>query len=168
MMGLLKTLEKFAQSDDFVKAVLSSTEAGFAGSGYSVEVFENGSWRVLWDNQIGNLYVSPGMIVPVPQLTQEQHDEADDDDNITLKEVVEFYRDELVAELLDGQTARMEVALQPRAYVYDTLDTGTGEQRARFINEFSEEERGIFVALWLRDGDKDDLLRSVPEAESYL
>lgn len=65
------TLEHFIASNEFETAVKSSTTAGFGGSGYSVELFEDGTWRVLWDNQIGNLYVSPGVILGIPQFDQD-------------------------------------------------------------------------------------------------
>lgn len=95
----MTALQKFAQSEEFVDAVVSSTQAGFDGSGYSVEVFEDGTSRVLWDNQIGNRYESPGMIVRIPQLSAEEAEEGD------LREVAEFYRDELAAQMLDSASA---------------------------------------------------------------
>jgi len=89
--------QEFVKSSEFIDAVVSSTQAGFGGSGYSVEFFNDGSHRLLWDNQIGNKYHSAGEIVSVPQLSQEQVSEANDDD---LAEVVEFYRDELAEQFL--------------------------------------------------------------------
>ena len=65
------TLEAFIDSSEFEQAVKDSTTAGFGGSGYSVELFADGTWRVLWDNQIGNLYISDGIILGVPQFDQE-------------------------------------------------------------------------------------------------
>lgn len=65
------TLEAFISSSEFEQAVKDSTTAGFGGSGYSVEVFEDGTWRVLWNNQIGNRYVSPGIILAIPQFDEE-------------------------------------------------------------------------------------------------
>src|SRR5207253_9689833 len=61
-------LEAFLKSSDFAEGVVKSTKAGWGGSGYSVELFEDGSHRVLWDNEIGNLYESPGVIMSLPQL----------------------------------------------------------------------------------------------------
>lgn len=52
-------------------------------------------------------------------------------------------------------------------YVLCTLDLGASEQRARFCNEFSNEERADFVALWMETGDPDSLDASVPEAAGY-
>jgi len=99
MSDLSSVVEKFVNSGEFVEAVVSSTKAGWGGSGYSVEVFADGTWRVLWDNQIGNAYMSSGMIVAIPQLTQEQVNEVDEDNPLEL--VAEFYRDELAEEILE-------------------------------------------------------------------
>lgn len=94
---------QFAQSEEFVDAVVSATQAGFGGSGYSAEFFEDGSHRVLWDGQIGNLYESAGEIIPVPQLSQEEVMEADEENGITLHDVAEFYRDELAERFLSEE-----------------------------------------------------------------
>ena len=95
--------QQFAQSAEFVDAVVSATQAGFSGSGYSAEFFADGSHRVLWNGQIGNLYESAGEIVPVPQLSQDEVMEADEDNGLTLRDVVEFYRDELVERFLSEE-----------------------------------------------------------------
>jgi hypothetical protein len=52
-------------------AIDKSTQASFGGSGYSVELFTGGTYRLLWNNNIGNLYDSPGIIVPVPALNED-------------------------------------------------------------------------------------------------
>ena len=57
--------------------IISATKAGFGGSGYSIELFPDGHHRTLWDNNIGNLYDTPGVIIGLPQLGD---DEWDDDD----------------------------------------------------------------------------------------
>lgn len=89
---------EFVKSSEFVDAVVKSTQAGFGGSGYSAEFFKDGSHRVLWDNQIGNKYQSAGEIIRVPQLSQEEVNEAIDDD---LAAVAEFYRDDLAERFLN-------------------------------------------------------------------
>lgn len=91
---------EFVKSDEFIDAVIKSTQAGWGGSGYSAEFFEDGSHRVLWDGQIGNLYQSAGEIVGIPQLTESQVSEADEDAGEGLAEVAKFYRDELAADFL--------------------------------------------------------------------
>jgi hypothetical protein len=51
----------------------------------------------LWDNQIGNLYQSPGVILKVPQVSQSDLEDCE------LQEAAEFYaeewKDEFIAEL---------------------------------------------------------------------
>lgn len=64
-------IDAFLKSDDFKEGVISSTKASWGGSCYCVELFEDGTWRVLWKNQIGNLYTSPGIIIPLPILDTE-------------------------------------------------------------------------------------------------
>lgn len=72
----LKTaLDSFLKSDDFKSGVISSTKAGFGGSSYKVELFEDGTYRVLWANQIGNRYETPGAILDLPQLDAEDLEE---------------------------------------------------------------------------------------------
>jgi hypothetical protein len=80
--------DKFMASD-IEEAIMKSTQAGFGGGGYSVELFIGGAYRLLWNNQIGNLYESPGMIIGVPQLND---DEMGDD------EVPAFY-DNVIQEM---------------------------------------------------------------------
>ncbi len=87
--------QEFAKSGEFIDAVVSSTQAGFGGSGYSAEFFNDGSHRVLWDNQIGNLYKTAGEIVRIPQLSQEEVSEGED-----MREIAEFYHDELAEQFL--------------------------------------------------------------------
>ena len=92
--------QEFVNSDEFIDAVVSSTQAGFGGSGYSAEFLPNGTHRVLWNNQIGNRYESAGEIVRIPQLSQEECNEADEENGLSLRDVAEFYRDELADQFL--------------------------------------------------------------------
>ncbi len=68
IMTLKATLETFLKSDDFKKGVIASTRASWGGGGYSVELFLDGSWRVLDNNQIGNKYEAEGVILRLPPL----------------------------------------------------------------------------------------------------
>lgn len=79
------TFESFMEIS-FQSACDQSTTASWSGSGCSVELFPNGEYRVLWDNQIGNRYNSPGIILPVPALGD---DEWDDDPDIRFYENAE-------------------------------------------------------------------------------
>ena len=76
-MSLQQAFESF-MSESFEEACDSSTKASWGGSGYSVELFEDGSYRTLWKNQIGNLYDSDGLILGVPALGEDEWDEDPD------------------------------------------------------------------------------------------
>lgn len=69
------TLENFLKSDDFEKGVISSTKAGWGGGSYKVELMPDGTWEVLWSNQIGNKYESPGIIMTLPCVSTESMSE---------------------------------------------------------------------------------------------
>lgn len=58
-------------SEAFEGAVDKSTKASWDGSGYSVELFPDGTYRVLWDNQIGDRYSSRGLILSIPALSSD-------------------------------------------------------------------------------------------------
>lgn len=103
--NIMATLQKFVQSPEFVDAVVSSTQAGFGGGGYSVEIFPDDTHRVLWNGQIGNRYESPGEIIRIPQLSESEVAEADEENGLSLRDVAAFYQDELAAQLLDNQDA---------------------------------------------------------------
>lgn len=73
-MTIAQALEAFISDNNgrtFEQAVKDATTAGFSGSGYAVELFEDGTFRVLWNGQIGNLYASPGLILGIPQFGEE-------------------------------------------------------------------------------------------------
>ena len=70
-MSIQSAFNKFMR-EDFQSSVDSSTQASWGGSGYSVELFHDGTYRVLWDNQIGNLYSTPGLILSIPALSGEE------------------------------------------------------------------------------------------------
>lgn len=73
-----QTAFKNFMDNNFESAVDSATQASFSGSGYSVELFEDGTYRVLWNNQIGKLYDSKGIILGIPTLGDEEYDEDPD------------------------------------------------------------------------------------------
>lgn len=96
----IETAKKFVKSPDFGKGIVSATKAGFDGSGYSVELFNDGTWRVLWDNSIGNLYMHPtSMIVSLPQLSDEDlNDSPDWEDNVDTG----YFEDEFMSDVREG------------------------------------------------------------------
>lgn len=76
------TLEKFLESPDFGEGCKSATKASWGGSGYSVELFPDGHWRLLWDNEIGNRYESPGTILGLPTLDDNDYQKCVVDDGM--------------------------------------------------------------------------------------
>lgn len=70
LKGIITSYEKFKD-----EAIASSTKASWGGLGYSVELFPEGHYRVLWDNQIGNLYDSPSVIIGVSPCSDDDWDE---------------------------------------------------------------------------------------------
>lgn len=84
------TLNAFLESPDFEDGCTSATKASWGGSGYSVELFTDGTWRVLWDHQIGNKYETPGVILSLPTINDDEYqqlvngsvdDDEDDEDS---------------------------------------------------------------------------------------
>jgi len=73
MMTIQKAFDNFMASD-FEATVDSSTKASWGGGAYAVELFEDG-YRIMDKNSIGNLYDSPGLILIVPHLNDEEWDE---------------------------------------------------------------------------------------------
>ena len=100
-MSIQQAFEAFMQND-FESAVDSSTQSLWGGNGsdfgYSVELFGDGTYRVLPNSDIGNLYESPGVIVNIPGLSD---DEWDDDPSIRYydraEEAIKDYFDEVAA-----------------------------------------------------------------------
>jgi hypothetical protein len=77
IQGIKQAFENFMSDDVQVKeAIMSSTTAGFGGSGYTLELFDDGTFRVLWNGQIGNLHNSRGIMIGIPKLGDD--DMADD------------------------------------------------------------------------------------------
>ncbi|MFM6152246.1 MAG: hypothetical protein ACKPE3_04460 [Sphaerospermopsis kisseleviana] len=70
LSGIIEAYENFKAEAE--SAIDQSTEASWGGSGYSVELFDDGTYRVLWDSNIGNLYNSPGVIINIPPCSDEE------------------------------------------------------------------------------------------------
>jgi hypothetical protein len=62
-------------AQSFESAVDSSTCASWGGGSYSVELLADGSYRVLDTDSIGNQYDSPGLILQIPFLNNEEWDD---------------------------------------------------------------------------------------------
>lgn len=80
LSGITSAYEKFVH-EGIEEAIKSSTQASWGGSGYSVELFPSGRYRLLWDNQIGKLYESTGVILGIPVCNDEEFPGNDDDDD---------------------------------------------------------------------------------------
>lgn len=76
MSKLSTSLESFLASPDFELGCTQATRAAWGGSSYKVELFTDGTWRVLWSNEIGNLYSTPGVILSLPTMDDEEYQEA--------------------------------------------------------------------------------------------
>jgi hypothetical protein len=85
--SLMETAKAFMASDDWKAGIANATRASWGGGGCSVELFRSGSWRLLWDSTIGNLYQSDGIIVALPIANDE---DADMNDPIDFEMVVDF------------------------------------------------------------------------------
>lgn len=76
-MSYQEAFDSFMQ--EFDSACDKVTEASYSMSGYSVELCSDGSYRVIWNNNLGNRYDSPGILLGIPPLTE---DETDDDPDL--------------------------------------------------------------------------------------
>lgn len=90
-MTYQQAFNSFIESDNCERTIDSSTKAGWGGSGYSVELFEDGTYRTHWDSNIGNRYDSPGVIMSVPGLDDD--DWSDDPDLRFYDNAIEYMRD---------------------------------------------------------------------------
>jgi hypothetical protein len=114
-----RTLEKFIKSAQFAEAVIQSTKAGFGGSSYKVELLPDGTWMVLWANQIGNLYDSPGHIVTIPGIS--------DSDYSDFEDMAGSGETDALTEQLRNTDELEEVAQEMRDQLHDYLAMYGGE-----------------------------------------
>lgn len=108
MTNYEKALENFLNDGEFTEALSLATRAGFSGSGYSVELYEDGSFTVLWDNTIGNKYQPKGIILSVPQFSDEDWKEFEDSEQTP----VDF--DGTLAQQMRDSLADYEAMLEAR------------------------------------------------------
>lgn len=99
MSNFHEAFDKFMASPDLEKAILSSTKASWGGSGYTLELFQDGTYRVLWDNSIGNLYRSPGILIAIPPLTDDEYGQEDEDGNHDASAIIDPFFGNVVARL---------------------------------------------------------------------
>jgi len=70
---LTQAFENFMR-DSFRKGAISSTRASCGGTKYCVELFDDGTYRVLWSGHIGNLHESRGVIFGITSLNNDEWD----------------------------------------------------------------------------------------------
>lgn len=97
--GYREAFEKF-MATEAEQTIMRATVAGYGGpsEGYSVELFEDGTYRVLDNKRIGNLYRSPGMLIDMPKLL---------DDEVGDEETPAYY-DDAISQLREKFEAAME------------------------------------------------------------
>ena len=100
--GITKAFESFMGSDNLEEVILSSTRASWEGSGYSVELFPSGEYRILWDNMIGNLHYSPGIILAIPALGEDEYSQQHEDGEHDSGAILEPFFDNAIEELQDN------------------------------------------------------------------
>ena len=73
--GYQSAFDNFIQDTEAVEsAIWKATEAGFGGSGYSLELFGNGTHRILRNDSIGKLYTSPGIVIGISRIDNDEYD----------------------------------------------------------------------------------------------
>lgn len=97
IQGMRQALNTFLKSDDLLEAIESSTRAGWGRSSYSVELFPDGHYRVIYTGKIGSLYQTPGVILVVPGLSGSEQEAISED--WPMKAVIEFYAEEIANDL---------------------------------------------------------------------
>lgn len=102
---LTQALTAFFESPDFAAAIISSTIAGFQGSSHSVELFLDGSWRVIYSDAIGNRYEPEGEIIGIPRLSDEEYRDLCD---IAGSSDPEALAEQINADILDETRQQME------------------------------------------------------------
>ena len=113
--GITQAFEKFINNRAALEAgITSSTKASWSGSGYSIELFPDGHYRILWDNEIGNLYYSPGIILAIPALGNEEYSQQSEDGAYDNGAILEPFFDNAIEELRDNwiYTCELQVELQ--------------------------------------------------------
>ena len=109
-IGITKAFESFmGNRNDLEKAIISSTKASWGGSGYSVELFPSGEYRVLWDNSIGNLYYSPGIILAIPALDNDEYSQEDEAGESDASAMSEPFFDNAIEQLQDNWRYKCEL-----------------------------------------------------------
>lgn len=97
---MFKAIENYLKNEN--QSEITATAYAAVMDEYKVELFTDGTYRLLWDSQIGNLYESKGVIVPiwvpleseVDDATVWDSDEKDAGGDVDWDELVSFHLDE--------------------------------------------------------------------------
>lgn len=74
-MSISTAINEFLNNrEELEAAIISSTKASWGGGRYVVEFFPDSTYRVLAGITIGNRYHSPGLIVSIPELSEDEWD----------------------------------------------------------------------------------------------
>lgn len=65
-----QALNDFANDDDFIHAVVSSTTAGHSGGHYALHIREDGTTALYWSEQ--HVRIDEGVLLTVPAFTDEE------------------------------------------------------------------------------------------------
>ncbi len=74
MSNLIELRDTFLKSIDFKNGVIKSTKASWEGNSYSVEFFVDGTWRIDYTSNFGNLYTPPLFKLVLPHLTDDEYE----------------------------------------------------------------------------------------------
>ena len=89
--GLTDAFNAF-MDESFEAICIRATKANWWGNGYKVELFNDGTYRYDWDQNFGNLYYSPGLVLQVEVLNDEEFDN-DDENNSYINRAREVMED---------------------------------------------------------------------------
>ena len=77
----INALEAFLSSPEFKEEVYKSTQCQYSSPyGQSLEIFPDGTYRTLYQGSIGNKYNTPGRIISIPGLNEEQESGCPDEE----------------------------------------------------------------------------------------
>jgi len=72
LVGIIEAYQVF-RAEVIEDAIIKSTKASWGGSDYSVELLPSGDFNIIY--QVGNLYITPGVILKIPPCSDSDWDE---------------------------------------------------------------------------------------------
>jgi len=73
--GIQKAYDELMSCSELEEWCDRATRADWGGRKVYAELFPDSSYRFLLDSELGNLYVSPGIIIQIPYLDDSEWDE---------------------------------------------------------------------------------------------